>query len=260
MSFVEQIFNKFDHAVPGADIHVANVALYKKLGQRAHDLGLGIEGKVPHQELPAAEWQGMVRDFLAEVGEAYFRQWRRQFREEPPAVARRAVFECAVKRWLLKEWRSQRDGHRNYAFRMGQASSSGDDYERELDQAATDLQEKAHERCMGLTEDASSQPAESPQSTTVPKSSPKSRGGVEVGIAVSYEKDGFEDLDRIAKGMTHKAHIKYRGNRYCFDTPWKWREADPEGFTRHLSKLRAKAKAKGWYDQIPAKYYKSYLP
>jgi len=85
---------------------------------------------------------------------------------------------------------------------------------------------------------------------------PQKCGGTELCIAVSYHKDGFRDLRRLALGMKNVAHIKYPGQTYL--DPISWYREDPKGFTQHLWKLREKAKRNNWYDSIPSEYYQIY--
>ena len=86
---------------------------------------------------------------------------------------------------------------------------------------------------------------------------PKEYGGKELCIAVSYYKDGFRDLRRLALAMKNSAHIGCPHATYS--DPLAWYEGNPKGFTQHLWKLRRKAKDNNWYDSIPSKYYQTYV-
>jgi len=86
---------------------------------------------------------------------------------------------------------------------------------------------------------------------------PRKYGGKELCIAVSYHKDGFRNLRRVALGMRNKANIRYSGHGY--PDPLSWYQNNPIGFTQHLWKLRQKAKDNNWYDSIPSNYYRIYV-
>ena len=86
---------------------------------------------------------------------------------------------------------------------------------------------------------------------------PTKYGGKELCIAVSYHKDRFRNLRRVALGMKNKANIKYPGHSY--PDPLTWYQENPKGFTQHLWKLREKSRDKNWYDSIPLNYYRIYV-
>lgn len=89
------------------------------------------------------------------------------------------------------------------------------------------------------------------------KFTPTKYGGKELCIAVSYHKDRFRDLRRVALGMKNNANIRYYRHRYS--DPLAWYQGNPKGFTQYLGKLRERARDKDWYDSIPSNYYRTYV-
>jgi len=85
---------------------------------------------------------------------------------------------------------------------------------------------------------------------------PTKYGGKELCIAVSYHKDRFRNLRRVALGMKNKANIRYD---HGYPDPLTWYQENPTGFTNHLWKLRKKARDNNCYASIPSNYYRKYV-
>ncbi len=90
------------------------------------------------------------------------------------------------------------------------------------------------------------------------KFNPRRYGGKELCIVVSYNKDGNRDVEKLARSLTHKAGVRYKGGRYSYKTPLDWYENDRKGFNRHTYRLREKATEKGWWVDIPKDYHLKY--
>jgi hypothetical protein len=81
-------------------------------------------------------------------------------------------------------------------------------------------------------------------------------GDKETAIVVSYQKDGQKNMRKLSWILADKAHLSNKRGQYKnFKT---WFEKDPQGFTKHVYRVREKAKKKGLYEVIPAGYWRSY--
>ncbi len=56
--------------------------------------------------------------------------------------------------------------------------------------------------------------------------------------------------------LKNKAGVRYT---HQHGDPATWYRNTRTGFTKHVSKLRTKARKNGWWDDIPADYYRKYF-
>ncbi len=87
---------------------------------------------------------------------------------------------------------------------------------------------------------------------------PRKCGGLELCIVVSYNKGGQHDLERLAKMLKNKAKVHESRSAYPHGDPVSWYRNDPTGFANHVYRLRKRARAKGWWNEIPADYWQKY--
>lgn len=97
---------------------------------------------------------------------------------------------------------------------------------------------------------------ESPERKKSEPFDPNRHGGKETAIAVSYHKDGKRDMRKLSRILADKAHISCERSQY--HDPKQWFQDDPSGFRNHIYKLRKKASKKGWFENVPAQYWRSY--
>lgn len=97
--------------------------------------------------------------------------------------------------------------------------------------------------------------ASSPEADSGKVFSPSDFGGKELCIVVSYWKDEQSDLQRLAQILTNKARVRAPKQ---YQRIYDWYKKNPHSFSNHLYKLRKKAEKKGFWEQIPPKYWRSY--